>query len=135
MNLSSNQENLVSGAYTLVELDTIPADYTDGIENIGTHRITPGQPGFYAIVGQVHFMGVVADTSYITIIEVNGSYVCNHIVDASQVGAISVPAVLPNIKIGLTDYIELFAKSMAGVDTVDIDSTPYRTFLSVQRVR
>ena len=135
--LDDYQINLVSGDETLVELETIPAAYNDGIENVVTHRITPGRPGFYAVVGQVSFMAIVADKDYEARLKMSGgpSYAGRKVTHASRTGTLGVTASTPAHYFSATDYVELWAVSEAGVDTVDINTTEVFTFLALQRVR
>jgi len=135
LNLSAEQSNLVSSVGTLVNLDVIPAVFTDGIENIVTHRITPGRAGFYSIVGMVRFIGTVDCTAYNCSIKVSGVEVCDNQNQAGESGSLSTLCVLPNFYLSASDYVELWATSFAGGDTVDIDSTNERTYLALQRVR
>jgi len=133
--LASNQFNLVDGASTIVELDTIGTGFTDGIEDTVNHRITPGQAGFYNVIGQVTFTSVVADKAYDVGLYVNHATWINY--NRSYVGGgvhYSVP-VAALVKLTATDYLELIAVSRSGGDTVDILASAYDTFLSVQRVR
>ena len=137
--LGSEQINLVDMTETLVELDTIPAGYTDGVENVVTHRITPGVAGFYSIVGQVYFVGCIANKSYYSLIRLNaaGAWLCDRGVHTGGlVGhAVAAICILPNQYLSKTDFVSLWAQSNAGVDTVDITQTEPRTFLALQRVR
>jgi hypothetical protein len=133
--LGTDQLNLVNGAMTLVELDTISAGFTDGIEDIANHRITPGVAGFYDVKGQVYFKDVVADTRYIASIRVNGvTTLFSACHQASIVGYLSA-ACSGHCYLAATDYVELMAQSLSGNNTVDILSAEFRTFLSVQRIR
>lgn len=134
--LGTDQLNLVNTVATLVELDTIPAAFKDGIENIVTHRITPGRAGFYSIVGQVWFKSLIADKDYFAMIRISGATIaCDSNAHASYAAAVTAKCCLPNQYLSNTDYVQLYAQSFAGVDTVDIESTESRTFLAVQRVR
>ena len=133
--LGTTQENLVDGVITDVELDTIPGAYTDGIENTGTHEITPGVAGFYSIVGQVMFWNVVADKDYEAILKVSGAVVCRNLIHASKTGSIGVPVSLPNHYFTAANFLELAACSHSGDNTVDINPGETWTFLAVQRVR
>lgn len=134
--LSADQLNLVDASVTLVELDAIPAAYKDGIENTGTYRITPGRAGFYSIVGQVRFKNVITDKDYYSMIRISGgAFVCEVCAHASYAAAVTAKCCLPNHYFSNTDYVQLWAESFAGVDTVDIDDTEARTFLAIQRVR
>lgn len=134
--LGSDQLNLVSGSATIVQLDTIPAEYKDEIENTGTYRITPGRAGFYSVAGQVTFKAVVADKNYYAMLRISGAaIICDCGRHSSFAAALTPKCILPGHYFSNTDYIELLAQHFAGVDTVDIDSTEARTFLALQRVR
>lgn len=131
----ATQTNLVDGDITLVELDTIASDFTDGIEDTTNHKITPGYAGFYLVMGTVTFKSLIADRKYDAAIKLNGStWICFIYGWASGEDYFVVP-VLAYVRLTATDYIELYARSCAGVDTVDIHYGPIYTFLSVQRVR
>lgn len=134
--LANDQLNLVSGAMTIVQLDTIPPEYTDGIENVGTYGITPGVPGFYSIVGQVWFYNVVADKWYDSAILINAAtFECESSSQSSQPASITTKSVAASIYLTNTDFVRLVAWSGAGVHTVDIGAGRPRTFLNLQRVR
>lgn len=133
--LSADQLNLVNNTWTLVELDAIGAGFADGIENTGTHRITLVVPGFYTLLGQVTFKNAVVDCSYDARLYLNGStlLLLNYNFSGRD-GLYSVPVSCP-YKFNATDYVELWARSISGGDTVDIAGGVAFTFLSVQRVR
>jgi len=134
--LDAPQLNLVNLTPTVVLLDVIPAVYVDGIENVGTHRITPGVAGFYSIVGQVSFSSVVADKSYCCYLTVNGVNVDRNLVHASYATlGVCAKCCQPNYYLSATDFVVLTALSYAGVNTVDVDNSYNSTFLAVQRVR
>ena len=133
--LANAQLNLVNNVNTLVELDSIPGDFTDGIEDIVNHRITPGVAGEYSIVGNVKFSSVVANTRYSVNLYLNlanmvTSWVVLH---SSNTDPLSFRTILPCQNFSATDYIELWAQSNSGNNLVDIDIN--YTFLAVQRVR
>ena len=135
--LGSNQLNLVNGVVTLVLLDAIPAQNTDGTENTVTHRITPGVAGFYSVVGQVMFKNCVVDKSYAAEILVNGGLIFqnwNH----SSIGVNDYLCALcarPSLYLGPTDFVELHALSNSGDNTVDVVGGSAATYLELQRVR
>lgn len=134
--LSSTQLNLVNATNTLVELDTIPAAYKDGIENGVIHGIKPTK-GFYSIVGKVNFLFCVADKEYTTRIEITGiGVICKAVLQSSHAGStISPLCCLPCHYLDGDTTVYLYARSDSGDDTVDIDEGEEDTFLSVQRVR
>ena len=133
--LGTDQLNLVNGSMTLIELDTIPANFTDGIEDTGNHRITPGQAGFYHIIGQVTFRHVVADVAYLARIRLNGNdYKATGTGLAAVALSLTIPVVV-HLYLSATDYVELIVVSFSGNNTVDVFGTEDQTFLSLQRVR
>ena len=134
---SGDQLNLVDGTPTLVLLNTVLSSFSDGIENVGTNRITPGVPGYYSILAQVNYKDttVVADKTYTAEIWINGVMNRTKWSHSSSAGSLSVTCYKASTLIALaTDYIQLYATSNAGVDTVDIYGNP-GTLLEVQRVR
>jgi len=133
--LSAEQPNLVSGDITLVELETIAAGFADGIEDTANHKITPGVAGFYLLTGRVTFVNVVADRGYDANIRINGAtYACFNYNWCGGGTRFSLP-LAALVKLTATDYLELMARSVAGVDTVDVSGGLHNTFLSIQRVR
>ena len=132
--LGTAMPNLVNATPTLVLLDVIPAEYVaDGICNTATHRITPGVAGFYSIVGQVNFSNVVAAKDYICHIYIS-AVVYSSYVHTSLVSMVTAICSLPNQYLTAANYVELWAQSNSGDNTVDLlgDNA---TFLAVQRVR
>ena len=135
--LGTQQNNLVHGDDTLVLLDTISANFKDGIEDVATHRITPGVAGWYSIVGQVEFesLSMVADARFGVNIRVSGVLANENWVHSSIANTVTGVCLLPCYYLTPADYVELHARSYAGVDTVDISSNELSTFLALQRVR
>ena len=133
--LANAQINLVNAAPTRVLFDTIPAEYTDGIEDVGQHEIVAPSTGYYSIAGQVMFENVIADKGYSARIYVDGVSVCANFVHASLVLEVAAPVVLPGHYVLAGETIRLYAVSYAGVDTVDIQTGQTNTYLAVQRVR
>ena len=133
--LSSDQLNLVHNTWTLVELDTISAGFTDGIEDTTNHRITPGVAAFYDVKGKVCLTNVIADRSYYAAVRINGSDWKD--VDYAQAAIAELLTLrsTSHLYLSATDYLELMVISLAGVNTVDVYAGESRTCLSVQRVR
>ena len=135
--LSIEQYNLVNNVWTLVELDTVCdlGNANDGIEDTGTHRITPGVAGLYLVICQVTFLNPVADKEYDALVMTDGTMheirMAQH---SSNVNLLGV-AVSGLIWLNKTQYIELYARSNSGTDLVDLSCGPPATFLHVQRVR
>jgi len=132
--MSADHENLVNGVETLIPLDTIPAGYTDGIENVVTHRITPGVAGFYSIHGQARLFNTVAAKCYSAQLRVSGvvkDYFYAHA--AASTFAVTVSCHFESFYLSAVNYLELWVMSDAGVDTVDVGKIG--TYLEVQKVR
>lgn len=133
--LNTNQLDLVNNIWTVVELNSLTAGFTDGIEDPTNHRITPGVAGFYDVKGQMWFMNVIADKRYLVKILKNAATnVVTGCLQASIAEYLCV-ACAAHVYLSATDYLELMAQSRAGVDTVDILAGVEFTHLSVQRVR
>ena len=136
LGLSGIQYDIPNETYTVVELDQIPSDFNDGIENSVNHRITPGVAGFYAISAIIAFFDLVADKRYEASIELNGSTSIQATCSQASITGneqLSCPISIPCYYLSATDYLELVAWHRAGVDTININ--PSFTFLAVQRVR
>lgn len=133
------QLNLVDDAPTLVLLDTVPAMFVDGIENIVTHRITPGVTGWYSIAGKVSFCNPVAGTNYSCYLQVSDlivalSYATSHASFGPAIDdLLTVQFTLPCYHLTWADFLDLWVISRSGDNTVDIGHL--HTFLSCQRVR
>ena len=133
--LGSDQLNLIDEVPTEVLLDTIGTGFTDAIENTVAHCITPGQAGYYLVLGAVMFLNVVAAKNYRSGVLVNSTDYYNSPMYYAAGGVyFSVPT-FDLIKLTATDYVQLIAISYSGDNTVDIQSGITSTFLSVQRVR
>lgn len=136
MYLQSQQDNLVSGVATIVELNRVCDSCYDGIEDTDLYRIVPGVPGWYLVFGQVTFVNVVADKKYEAHIHWSGwngiDYAYKH---AALADHLTVQVCLL-LKLCLaSDYLQLKARSFAGVDTVSIVEGEEYTFLKVTRIR
>jgi len=131
--LNTDQDNLVSGVPTKVELDTVNGEWTDGIEDTGNHRILPGVAGRYLVIGQVMFTNVIAGKKYEANVQRSG---------AQRITGYKYSSLTENLTIRISSvliltaiqYLELWAVSNADVDTVDIKSGMSYTHLTVQRV-
>ena len=135
MYLTGSQLNLADSVWILVELDTIPAGFTDGIEDVVNHRITPGVAGLYSVMGQVQFREVVADKKYQVAIWITGGAAeAYSIVQASIADRITANC-QTILNLSATDSMELKVASIAGVNTVDLWGGIGETYFCVQRVR
>ncbi len=128
--LSVQQDNLSNSIATKVLLDTENFDVNN---EFTSNRFTAKTAGYYLIFGSSNFTNVVADKMYETLIYVNGAnqgYTDTH---TSLVAAIS-SQVSTLIHLNVNDYVELYATSNAGVDTVGIMSGNGATYLAIQRL-
>lgn len=134
--LSASQDDIVDVTWTIVNLNLIKAGFIDGIENIATHRITPGVPGFYLVIGEAVFRNIVAAKKYEVAVYKNGA---GPVVYSDQHSSLDDFLRVPCTDIILLDeddYLDLRVKHNAGVNTVDISiGVQGETFLTVQRVR
>ena len=138
--LGADQLNILAGGVDVtIEIDTIPAAFTDGIENAGTYRITPGVAGFYCIVANIRFFNVINDKAYSANIFLDGARIATNLMHASDpaITSINSVCVLPCQYLSAINFLELVANCYAGANTVDIlgDVASQSTFLAVQRVR
>jgi len=135
MYLSANQLNLIDDTWTVVELDAIDDGFEDGIEDTVNHWIKPGVAGWYIVMGQWQLLNDVQDKLYRAGIRTNGvkwECVATLSLSRSRPGVVRVSAL---IKLDANDYVQLYAMSGADVNTVDIQSGRFYTFLCLQRVR
>lgn len=133
--LGTDQLNLVHGADTKVTLDTIATDFVDAIEDTANHKITPGYAGFYIVLGMVTFKNVVAAKTYRAGILVSNTFwPCYSVGHYGHGTQLSVP-VLGLVSLTASDYVELWARSNSGDNTVDVYGHESYTYLTAQRVR
>jgi hypothetical protein len=119
-----------------VNISDVPADFTDGIENGGLHRITPGIAGFYSIYGQVYWIDAFINNNwYQSLLKVSGNIISDNTLMCAANSLLAVP-VFKNIWwLNATDFVELYSKHHGDNQTADIKDGVHKTFLCVQRVR
>ena len=133
LELSASQLNIVNATQTLIAFDQIRAGFTDGIEDITAHKITPGKAGFYSIAANICFFNTVANKKYCSELEISGSQVALTMVHTALAEHVDTPISIASIYLSATDYLMLYAYHEAGVDTIDVGKS--YTYLSIQRVR
>ena len=138
LELSADMINLTSGLAYKVTLDTVPAAYTDGVEDTVNNRIVIPKDGFYHIVGNVTFYNIIAAAIYESWITINAGVIntSRNYQHASVGGAgidITCWTILPNHFLGVGDFVYLYCQQNSGVNTVDVNRV--MTYLGVQRVR
>lgn len=137
LHLGTDQENLVDGVWTIVELDSVSElrEWNSGIEDAGSYLIKPLVSGLYLCTGQVSFFNVVANKDYHVAIDRSASsHRCTSYGHASNTDMLTV-SVTGFVPMTVDEYVQLKALSGAGVDTVDIEAGSMETFLQIQRVR
>jgi len=128
--LSSDQLNLVNGTYTKVLLD---AETYDVGADFANYKFTAPVTGYYLIIGSVLLTSVVISKVY---------DICIYKNNALASGGGYIPATTDNafmkvqdiLLLNATDYIELFVRSMAGVNTVDIYGASTHTFMTIHLI-
>ena len=131
--LAANQENLVNATWTKILLDT--EDYDLG-SDFGTNKFTCDVAGYYDITGKVVLLtaSVVADKRYDAAIYINGAGVTRDYSHSSLASALTITT-FKRAHLAVNDYVELYAMSNAGVDTVDVTGGITATSLEVFLVK
>lgn len=131
--LSANQLNLTSGNWTKVNLNTREYDL-GGNFDIVNYKFTAPVTGLYAFHAKIDFESVVANKTYAVGIYINNVLTFHKY---SQNGAATDEIdsfISGESYLNAGDYIELYALSLAGVDTVDISGGNYHTILGVRLI-
>lgn len=123
--LSTAQLNLVDGTWTLVLYDTEQFDIGSNF-NTGTHKFIAPIPGKYQIVNMLNWVdtSIVADKSYATAYLVGVIYQQVSYQQASMVGSVT-NTLLDVVTLAIGDEVTIWAKSNAGVNTIDIQAALY----------
>lgn len=126
---AADQFNLVSGVWTKVVLDGTTYDPSIMFD---TNKIVIAIPGYYFISAQIAFKTgtVVADRVYYTGVYLNGVVKLYKSLHSSLNEGFAV-SVIDVWHLANTDDVELYALSIAGVDTVDVLGAIASTFLTV----
>jgi len=133
---NADQDSLQSGVETLVTFETIPAEYTDGIEDLANNRFVIPIAGYYSIVGSIRLDNILVEyAEFSSIIKVNTTKVCTYFAQIVINKPITCLCVLPCQYLAVNDIVRLYAKQTAVEDDVDIIGDIWSTFLAVQRVR
>ena len=134
--LSANFLNQANDSYILVPVDSIQSDYTDGIENITTHRITPGVAGFYNIKGQIRYINAYINNAYYrAAIKLSGAIIDIFELNSPLSTEVSCPVNLINRHFSVTDYLEIYLFKHGDTTAADVSGGSQNTYLELQRVR
>lgn len=125
------QSSLATGNLIKMLINTIPAHYTDGIEDALNNRIIPGIAGFYNITANIIYEDPVADTRYTAVTYVTGVQVDANIQHASHENYLTCHCNLASHWLSAVDVVELYAQHFSGGASVNVTSSN----LCVQRVR
>lgn len=125
--LSAPQINLVDGIWTKVLLD---AESYDIGSNFASYKFTTPINGYYLIHGNILFVNTIANKEYKVAIQVNDVSVYQGFYTTSITTYLSAPF-SDTIYLEKDDYVELYAQSRAGVNTVDIFGRNDTTFITI----
>lgn len=134
LHLGSPQNNIANITWTTVLLDTLRAGFTDGIENVGTHRITPAVAGLYLILGSIGWDSTIDNAVYYAGIRVNGVTVAQAVMPSNTGGELAVP-VSCIYRLTNVNWVELAAYHNDGTANPDIPASDTMTFLELHRLR
>jgi hypothetical protein len=130
--LSSNQNNLVSGMPTKVNLNAIIWDDGSNFDSVN-HRCIAPINGRYLIYGLIGYQNIIANKRYFAMPYVNG--ICKEFVITAPglVGNHTIPFCVETTVLE-GEYIELYAQSIAGTNNVDLLVGEATTFLCIDLV-
>jgi len=131
VSLSATQENLVDGVYTKITFDTETYDPNSNFDAVTNNRYTVPVTGYYQVNGNIVFTNIVADKLYTAAIYADGAAVAIGFNTASTVGS-EVANVSDVVYLTSGQVVELYARSSAGVNTVDVlGGATTTTFMSI----
>lgn len=131
--LGTDQLNIPDTTWTLIDIDTNDALFDVNVAPI--FRVGLDKPGYYLVLGSVHFKSVIADKTYkVAIRKSDDQYVRSVQVHSANVDDLIVQ-VGGEICFGPGTYVELYVYLNVGAGTVDIDADEWGTFLRAQRIR
>lgn len=129
--LSADQLNIPTGAWTLVNLDTVDYDIGSDFDTVNHKFIIP-KDGYYLLIGKVHYKGgsVVADKIWGVNIYDGSNNLSLSLMQSASIFELS--AITSSIE-PLTAGTEIFLYTYhnAGVNTPDINPHPALTYLVV----
>lgn len=128
--LSADQLNLVNITWTKVLLNAESFDV--GLDfDLGNNRFVAPITGYYQVNATLTFKNAVADKSYAVAIYVNGASYAQTTANTSLALTYVSGSVSDIIYIPAGQFIELYAYSASGDNTVDIFGISTSTFLSI----
>jgi len=132
--LGTDQLNLTNSAYVKMLLDTESFDVGSDFNTTDSKFVAP-VTGYYHVDAQIRYSHTEIDKLYILLIYVNGSAV-RAIYESigSDSNDIAFVFCSDMLQLSATDYVELYARQLSGVDTVDIANGSLNTFMSIHLV-
>lgn len=128
--LSATQGNLVSTEWTKVLLNAETYDPGNNFDSTTNHMFVVPVDGYYLIRGQVGYTGTVANKYYNSAIYVNGSSIAMMGVHTAVVATVT-PVSGSTAYLTAGQYVELYARHGAGVDTVGVVGGTTITYLEI----
>lgn len=128
--LSADQEDLVSGAWTKVLLNAESYDLGANFD-VGNNEYVARYSGYYTIQAAVRFKNLLADKLFGAAIKVNGAFVNSSGWQHSGLNEIITPNLADRIYVAAGEDIELWAKQVCGVNTVDIAGAETDTYMTI----
>jgi hypothetical protein len=132
---NAEQSDLVNGTWTKVQLNAQlynPGNYFDKTTNF---RFTSPITGYYQIIGSVSFANLVADKRYLAGIYQDGTLMSQGEAHAAVASNLTV-SVSDILLLSKDSYVELWAQSNAGANTVDIAGSAYNylTYMAIHLI-
>lgn len=132
--LNTLQADLPNLTYTKVLFDSKSYDPNNCFDLTNRRFIAP-ESGFYQINTSVYFANCVADKTYSSAIYKNGVAVSYcHFTFSNTAELVCLPKNCDVIQLNKGDYIEIFARSISGTNTVDISNGETNTYLSIHKL-
>lgn len=129
--LDGDQLNLVSGTWTKVALNGESYDPGANFDAAGNNEYVVRYSHYYTIQAAVRFSSVVADKLYGAAIKKNGDFISSPGWQHSSLADIITPSFADRIYFAAGDTIQLWAKQVSGVNTVDISGAEADTFMTI----
>lgn len=128
--LSANQLNLVSGSWTKLLLNSEDYDVGSDFDAVTNNRFDVLVTGYYLIETGIGFLNLIANKIYGASIYKNGTSIKKVIISTAVTTGHTIQlGDMPYLT--ATDYIELYAYSLAGVNTVGINAAKDYTHLTI----
>lgn len=133
--LNGNQTDLTDNSFVKIDFDSKDYDLGGNFNTVDSKFVVP-VTGLYRVSAKLHFVTgtVIADKSYGIGIYVNGvlkSSAYEHIGGSTDEASIETTE---ELYLNVDDYIEVYAKSIAGASTVDVLSGRNFSSLTVRLI-